>query len=100
MCKSTQDLTIWLNQVAQHLQLEADDISIQIFADKSFRLYVPQQEEPIYDSETGQWVNPMDINDVLYQDPIAFATYIKELLSDASSEERGVLSAEELLRAS
>lgn len=97
MCKSTQDLTIWLSMFAQTLQVDDHEVSIQIYADKSFRIYVhTRQEDPVYD--TDEWGSKLDINDLAYEDPETFAMQIKETLNDASSEQTGVLSAEEIMR--
>lgn len=94
MCKSTQDLTIWLAKVAETLQLEPEDISLQIYPDKSFRLYVhTRQEEPAYDS--GDNADLTDINDLPYEDPEMFAIMLKEKLEDASDELSGTLSPAE-----
>lgn len=78
MAKSTQDLVIWLNKVAQ--QLEQDIMSIQIFTDKSFRVYLEGQEEPIYDSDDQDVAQ--DINDLPYEDPQDFSDFLNAVMRD------------------
>ena len=77
--KSTQDLSIWLNQLAYHLKLSLLEISI--FTDKSFRIveHSPTNEEAkiVYDSDIMD--EQLDINDLCYIDPKEFAEKIIEL---------------------
>ncbi len=99
MCKSTQDLTVFLQTIAQVLELDDEDISIQIYPDKSFRLYVhTRQEEPVYDSEELAISKMRDINDLLYEDPLQIANIIRMKLDSADNELQGTLSPEELER--
>jgi len=79
MSKSTQDLCIWLNQLAQ--QLEEDNMSIQLFVDKSFRIYINRSDEPVYDSDDQP--NPIDINDLAYEDVQDFSDFLKQIVEDA-----------------
>lgn len=94
MCKSTQDLAIFLKDMETLTGLE-DGISIQVFTDKSFRIYANGMENPIYDSENFEI--PLDINDLLYVKPEEFAEQLRSLLEaeDISNELQGDLSAAE-----
>lgn len=62
--KSTQDLVILINEVAQQMGMEV--ASVEIFTDKSFRItgYKADSSQLLYDSDTA--VEQLDINDLCY----------------------------------
>lgn len=77
--KSTQDLSIFMNQLAGELKLSM--LEIGVFTDKSFRIvkHDPTNDETeiLYNSDTMD--EQLDINDLPYLDVKEFALQIIEL---------------------
>jgi phage terminase Nu1 subunit (DNA packaging protein) len=74
--KTTQDMHIWLNNLASILEEEL--LSVEQFSDKSFRINAHNGEtvETLYDSDDAMEL--IDINDLAYHDPKEFAEIIKQ----------------------
>lgn len=75
--KSTQDLVIHLNELAQ--ELRAACLSVEVFTDKSFRIFNHNggdTPELIYDSDLKD--EGIDINDLPYRQIQRLAEEIKE----------------------
>lgn len=77
--KSTQDLSIWMNQLASELKLAMLEVSV--FTDKSFRIVEHDahnnEAKIIYDSDIMD--EQLDINDLCYMCPKEFAAKIIEV---------------------
>lgn len=88
MCKSTQDLSIWLNNLTAEITKQGARkvipvLGIEVFADKSFRIaeYEGVNVIYLYESDADELY---DVNDIGYVEPEQFAKLILDNQSVAN----------------
>lgn len=74
--KSTQDLCVWMRDLAKHLR--NDELALVITIDKNFEIVDTSKEEATTLFNGGD--NNLDINDLPYTDTKVIAKEIKDYL--------------------